>query len=179
VRARYDAPDAVAAGAWTWMARDGSRFVLVDVQSTVEGVVQARLDLWLVADTAALLVGRSDVMPAAAEIGAFAVDDFTRDGVPDLFGFVGDSAGVRFPVFIPGAQGAMADELAPAAPSWRFATEEPALPQVVVGAGGGACALQLWAEAGAPDRGPEGWRYLSLLPEGRLGPPQAAPPACP
>jgi len=178
VRARYDAPDAIAAGAWTWVARDSARFVFVDVQSTVEGLVQGRLDLWLVADTAALLVGRSEVMPAAAEIGAFAVDDLTRDGVPDLFGYVADSAGVRFPVFIPGAAGAMADELAPAAPSWRFATEDPT-PPTIVAAAGRACALQLWAERGTPDGTAEGWRFMAILADGRLGPPRPDAPPCP
>ena len=42
VRARYQSSDMIAAGAWTWVAPDGTTFVLIDAQSTVEDLVQAR-----------------------------------------------------------------------------------------------------------------------------------------
>lgn len=166
----------VAAGAWTWTGPGGAIYVLIDAQSAIEDLVQARAELWMVADTSARQIGRSDVMPSAAEFGAFAFEDLTGDGLPDLFGFVADSAGVSFPVFIPGARGGMIDELAAAAPGWRFAVEDPSTPQVVTGPSGG-CALQVWAE-GAPDGQPEGWRYLALRRDGSLGPPQSAVPEC-
>jgi hypothetical protein len=178
VRAHYATGAAAATGAWTWIASDTAIFVFVDVQSTVPGEVEARADLWLVADTATLEVGRSDPMPAAAEIGAYGVEDLTGDGVPDLFGYVADSAGVRYPIFLTGRRGAMSDELTDAAPGWRFATEEPQLPAVVPGPRG-PCALQLWAEDPPPDGRPAGWRYLALVPGGHLGPPTAETPACP
>ena len=177
VRAHYAARDAAVTGAWTWIASDTSIFVFVDVQSTAAGEVQARADLWLVADTVTFEVGRSDPLPAAAEIGAYGVEDLTGDGVPDLFGYVADSAGVRYPIFITGRRGAMSDELADAAPGWRFATEEPQLPAVVPGPHG-PCAVQLWAEDPPPDGRPAGWRYLVIAPEGRLGAPSADTPAC-
>ena len=177
MREQYTTRDAIAAGAWTWESPEGLVWVLVDVQSTVPELVQARVDLWA-GDTAAVTrVARSDVMPAAAEFGAYAFEDLSGDGLPDLFGYVADSAGVSYPVFIPGAAGAMADVLEAAARGWQFATDDTALPQLVRGPGG-ACALQLWAEA-PPDSSPAGWRYLTLDRRAGLGPPSAAAPTCP
>lgn len=187
---QYRAPDAVAAGAFTWTAQDGATFVLVDIQSTIAGLVQARADLWMVTDSGIAPVGRSDVMPSAAEVGAFAFEDLTGDGLPDLLGFVADSAGTGYPVFIPGARGAMADELAAAAPGWRFTVETDSLPRAVRAVGdvgavpavrgdaGPACYVQLWVEDPAPDGAGGGWRFLPLLRGGRLGGPAAAPPVC-
>jgi len=152
--------------------------VLIDVQSAVEGMVQGRLDLWRTSDSADLLLGRSDVMPSAAEIGAYAVGDLTSDGVPDLFGYVADSADVRYPVFLPGALGSLVDELAVAAVGWRFDVQEPNEPTVVGGLRG-PCALQLWVEDPAPDGRPAGWRWLRLQRGGRLTAPSEAAPACP
>ena len=150
-------------------------YVLIDVQSAIEDLVQARAELWLVNDSAVERVGRSDVMPSAAEFGAFAFADLTADGLPDLFGYVADSAGIKYPVFIPGARGGMVELIADAAPGWRFSTEDPELPEVIAGPTG-ACALQLWAET-PPDGSTEGWRYLVLRPDG-LGAPQAQAPDC-
>jgi len=178
VRAHYSARDAAATGAWTWVASDTSIFVYMDVQSTTAGEVMARADLWLVRDSTALQIGRSDPMPAAAEIGAYGVEDLTGDGVPDLFGYVADSAGVRYPIFLTGRQGTMGDELADAAPGWRFATEEPNLPAVVPGPHG-PCAVQLWAEDPTPDGRPAGWRYLAIVSGGHLAGPRTDPPVCP
>jgi hypothetical protein len=120
--------------------------------------------------------GRSDVLPAAAEIGAYAFEDLTGDGVPDLFGYVADPAGVGFPVFFAGARGAMADLLEDAARGYRFAADAPNLPEVVAGPSG-PCALRLWAEA-APDSTPPGWRYVAFGARGTLLPPAAAAPVC-
>jgi hypothetical protein len=177
VRVRYQSSDMVAAGAWTWTGPDGTTFVLIDAQSTVEDLVQARADLWMTLDTAARQIGRSDVMPSAAEFGAYAFEDLTGDGLPDLFGYVADSAGVSYPVFLLGARGGMTEELETTAPGWRFSTGDDHLPQVLTGPGG-ACALQLWADDSAPDQQGEGWRYLPLVRGGPLGPPQREPPAC-
>ena len=178
MRANYATGDARAAGAWHWTAPDGARFVLVDVQSALEGVVQGRLDLWRTTDSNETAVGRSDVMPSASEIGAYAVDDLTSDGLPDFFGYVADSADVRYPVFLPGARGSLIDELAAASVGWSFDVQEPGEPLVVVGAAG-PCALQLRAGEPAPDGRPAGWRWLRLLPGGRLAAPSADEPACP
>jgi hypothetical protein len=177
VRAHYRSNDLAATGAWTWVASDSTVFVLIDAQSTVEDLVQGRADLWMARDTATLQVGRSDVMPSTAEFGAYAFEDLTGDGLPDLFGYVSDSAGVSYPVFLVGARGSMTEELATVAPSWRFSTGDDHLPQLLAGPGR-ACALQLWAEAPAPDGQAEGWRYLPLVPGGPLGPPQFQVPPC-
>jgi hypothetical protein len=177
VRARYGTPDVIAAGAWTWTGPDGTSYVLVDAQSAIAGVVQARLDLWVVTDSAELMLGRSDVMPSAAEIGAFGVADFSGDGLPDLFGYVADSSAVRYPVYLPGARGGITEELSLAAPGWRFDADDPHEPAVVGGAAG-PCALQLWADTPAPDGKPAGWRWLLVLRRG-LGGPTADEPVCP
>ncbi len=176
VRRQYQNPDAIAAGGWTWASPGGTVWVLVDVQSTIEGIVQARADLWGSDDSGVALVGRSQPMPAAAEIGAYAFEDLTGDGIPDLFGYVADSAGVTYPVFIPGSKGALAEEIEVAAPSWVFVTDEEHAPQVLRGVA--PCALQLWAGTPAPDNGPEGWRYLAIVPPGHLSAPTSAAPTC-
>jgi hypothetical protein len=177
VRGHYRSLDLAATGAWTWIAPDSTVYVLIDAQSTVEDLVQGRADLWTARDTVALSVGRSDVMPSAAEFGAYEFRDLTGDGLPDLFGYVADSAGVSYPVFLVGARGAMTEELANAAPNWRFSTADDHLPQVVTGPAG-ACALQLWAEEPVPDLRGEGWRYLPLAGASPLGSPQLQLPAC-
>jgi hypothetical protein len=177
VRQTYGSPDAVAAAAYTWTAPTGTVFVLVDVESGIEGVVQARADLWAVGDSAPTRLGRSDVMASAATIGAFAFEDVTGDGVPDLLGYVADSAGTAYPVFLPGARGMMADQIEPAAAGFRLSAEPDVAPRIFAGPRG-PCALQLWAEGPAPDSAPAGWRYLALRPSGELGPPTAVPPRC-
>lgn len=169
--------DAIAAGAWTWEGPDGRSWVLVDVQSSVPELVQARVDLWTGDSAGVELVGRSDVMPSVAEFGAYEFDDITGDGVPDLLGYVADSAAVSYAVFIPGARGAMADALEEAARGWRFATADDTPPQLVRGIGG-VCALQLWAEE-PPDSAAAGWRWLSLGRNGALAPPSRESPVCP
>lgn len=177
MREQYSTGDAIAAGAWTWEPPDGPVWVLVDVQSTIPDLVRARVDLWAGDSAAVTRMARSDVMPSAAEFGAYAFEDLNGDGLPDFFGYVADSAGVSFPVFIPGAHGAMADVLEDAARGWQFATDDTVLPRIVRGQGG-ACALQLWAEA-PPDSSPAGWRYLALERRASLSPPAAAAPTCP
>jgi hypothetical protein len=177
VQAQYTGRDAVAAGAWTWLAPDSAVWVLIDVQSAMPGIVQARAELWA-GDTAAVTrVGRSDVMPAAAEFGAYLFGDITGDGLPDFFGYVADSAATSYPVFIPGARGAMADLLEDAGRGFTFSTADSTPPQVIAGPLG-ACALQLWAEA-APDSAPPGWRFVPLGPRGMLLSPVATEPVCP
>ena len=94
VRSQYQASDVSAAGAWTWEVPGTGVYVLIDVQSQIQDLVQARAELWLVNDSTVSRVGRSDVMPSAAEFGAFAFEDMTDDGLPDLFGYVADSAGI-------------------------------------------------------------------------------------
>lgn len=186
VRATYTAADVMITGAWTAPAPapDGGTFVLLDVQSALPGIVQARLDLWYAGDTSAMPVGRSDVLSAAAEVGAFAFEDLTGDGLPDLLGYVADSSDTRYPVFIPGAVGQMGDELEVVAPGWRFDVEGDSLPTAPplspppAASRGRACYLRLWALDPAPDRRGEGWRYLTVLPGGRLSPPAASPPHC-
>lgn len=178
VRLSYTEQDAVAAAAYTWTSPTGLVFVLVDVESGVPGVVQSRADLWAVADSAPLRLARSDVMPSAASIGAFAFEDVTGDGLPDLLGYVADSAGVSFPVFLPGARGMMGDQIELAASGYRFSGEPENAPRVYPGPHG-PCAIQLWADEPAPDSQPAGWRFLPLQRGGQLGPPAASPPACP
>jgi hypothetical protein len=178
VRGRYTATDAGATGAWAWTAPTGAAFVLVDVQSTEEGVVQGRLDLWAVTGQQVQAVGRSAVMSSAATFGAFAFEDVTGDGLPDFLGFVADSAEVAYTVFIPGASGMMTDEIELSAPGWRFSTDQQNAPSVVRGQAG-PCALRLWAEEPAPDGQPAGWRFLEIRRRGaQLAAPSAAPPAC-
>jgi hypothetical protein len=178
VRGRYTAADAGATGAWAWTAPTGVVYVLVDVQSTEEGVVQGRLDLWAFADQQVQAIGQSTVMPSAATFGAFAFEDMTGDGLPDLLGYVADSAEVSYPVFIPGASGMMTDELELSAPGWRLATDHPNAPEVVRGPAG-PCALRLWAEEPAPDGQPAGWRFLEIQRRGApLAPPSTVVPAC-
>jgi len=177
-RATYRSPDAVAAAAYTWTAPTGVPFVLVDVESGVPGVVQARADLWAAGDSAPVRLGRSDVLPSAATIGAFAFEDVTGDGLPDLLGYVADSSGAAYPVFLPGARGMMAEQLEPAAAGYRLSAEPEEAPRVFAGPHG-PCALMLWAEAPAPDAGPAGWRYLALRSSGELAPPSMQPPPCP
>ena len=177
VRQTYGSSDAVASATYTWTAPTGIVFVLVDVESGIEGVVQARADLWAVGDSAPVRLARSDVMPSAATIGAFAFEDVTGDGIPDLVGYVADSAGASYPIFLPGARGAMADQIEPAAAGFRLSAEPDEAPRVFPGPRG-ACALQVWAETPAPDSGAAGWRYLELRPSGELGPPAVNPPQC-
>lgn len=179
VRGRYTAADAAPTGAWAWTAPTGEVYVLADVQSTEEGVVQGRVDLWAVSGPQAQIVGRSAVMPSAAAFGAFAFEDVTGDGLPDLLGFVADSAEVSYAVFIPGASGTMVDEIELSAPGWRFSTDPQHAPDLVRGPSG-PCALRLWAEEPAPDRQPAGWRFLEILRRGpqQLAAPATVPPAC-
>lgn len=178
VRERYTATDAGATGAWAWTAPTGEVYVLVDVQSTEEGVVQGRLDLWAVTGRQVQSVGQSAVMSSAATFGAFAFEDVTGDGLPDLLGFVADSADVAYPVFIPGASGMMTDELELSAPGWRFSTDQQNAPDIVRGPAG-PCALRLWAEEPAPDGQSAGWRFMEIQRRGaQLAPPAAPAPAC-
>ncbi len=173
VRQAYTQPDLVAAATYTWTSPVGAIFVLVDVESGAAGVVQARADLWVATDTVPVRLGRSDVMPSAASIGVFAFEDVTGDGIPDLLGYVADSAGVSFPIFLVGARGSMGEEIELAAPGWRFSADPEAAPRVYAGPRG-ACGIQLWADEPAPDSQPAGWRYLLLQRSAQL-----APPACP
>jgi hypothetical protein len=177
VRESYTSPDAVAAAAYAWTSPVGMLFVLVDVESGIEGVVQARADLWAAGDSAPVRIGRSDVMPSAASIGVFAFEDVTGDGIPDLLGYVADSAGVSYPIFLVGARGAMADQLETAAQGFRLSADPEQAPRMFAGPRG-PCALQAWAEEPAPDSQPAGWRYLPLLKAGQLGRPASSPPAC-
>jgi len=178
VREAYRAADAVPAALYTWTGPAGLVFVLVDVESGIQGVPQARADLWVAGDSAPVRLGRSDVMSSAATIGAFVFEDVTGDGLPDLLGYVADSAGTSYPIFLAGARGMMAEELETAAAGFRLSAEPEEAPRVVAGEHG-PCALALWAEAPAPDSAPTGWRYLALRPAGELAPPSAQPPQCP
>jgi hypothetical protein len=177
VRDSYRSQDLAPAAAYSWTAPSGVIFILVDVESTVAGVVQARADLWAVADSAPVQMGHSDVMPSAASIGVFAFEDMTGDGIPDLLGYVADSAGVAYPIFVVGARGAMAEQIDLSAPGYRLSAD-PEQPPSVLSGPQGPCAIRAWADAPAPDSLPEGWRYLPLLRSGRLGPPTATPPLC-
>jgi hypothetical protein len=177
VRLRYDAPDATATGGWTWAAADGTVYVLIDVQSTTEDVVQGRLDLWVAAAQGASMVGRSATMPLAASFEAYAFEDVTGDGLPDFFGSVVDSAETAYAIFLPGATGLMVEEIEANASGWRFSTDAANLPELVRGPQG-ACALKLWADTPTPDGQAAGWRYLALLRRGQLGAPNAVSPSC-
>jgi hypothetical protein len=177
VRATYQSDDAVAAAVYPWTSPVGEMFLLVVVESGVSGVVQSRADLWAVGDSAPVRIGRSDVMPSAATIGAFTFDDVTGDGIPDLLGYVADSAGVSFPIFLAGARGMMADQLEVAAAGFRLSAEPEQAPKVFAGPRG-SCAIQVWADEPSPDSQPAGWRYLLLQRGGQLGPPSVNPPAC-
>jgi hypothetical protein len=177
VRLDYTQPDAIAAAAYTWASPTGLIFVLVDVESGVSGVVQSRADLWVAGDSAPVRLGRSDVMPSAASIGAFAFEDVTGDGLPDLLGYVADSAGVSFPIFLVGARGSMGDQIETAAPGWHFSAEPEEAPRVYRGPQG-PCGIQLWADEPAPDSEPAGWRYLLVRRGSQLAPPTAQAPAC-
>jgi hypothetical protein len=178
VRASYRSAELLPAGAYAWTAPSGVIFILVNVESGIAGIVQARVDLWAVTDSAPILMGRSDVMPSAATIGTFAFEDVTGDGIPDLLGYVADSAGVAFPIFVVGARGAMSEQIEIAAPGYRLSADPEQPPRVLSGPRG-PCAIAAWADAPAPDSLPAGWRYLPLLRGGQLGAPTAAPPPCP
>ncbi len=178
VRVTYTRPDAIAAAAYTWTSPTGPVFVLVDVESGTAGVVQARADLWVETDSAPVRLGRSDVMASAATIGAFAFEDVTGDGLPDLLGFVADSTGASYPIFLAGARGSMGDQIEIAAAGWRFSAEPESAPRIY-GGPHGSCGVQLWADEPAPDSQPAGWRYLVVQRDGQLAPPTARPPACP
>ena len=177
VRARYTASDLEAAGAWVWVGPDSLTWVLVDAQSAVQGLVQGRAELWLANATDAELYGRSEVLPSVATIGAYVFEDLSGDGVPDLLGFVSDSSETSYPVFFPGSRPGMTEEIAIAAPGWRFSTEAEHEPKPFAEAGV-TCGLALWALEGAPDNGPEGWRWLALQRDGTLSAPMAAAPSC-
>jgi len=178
VRRTYTQPDAVAAAAFTWTSPVGAIFVLVDVESGTSGVVQSRADLWVETDTVPVRLGRSDVMPSAASIGAFAFEDVTGDGIPDLLGYVADSAGVSYPIFLVGARGSMGDQIETTAAGYRFSADPEAAPRVYGGVHG-PCGIQLWADEPAPDSQPAGWRYLLVQRASQLAPPSAQPPSCP
>ena len=178
VRLTYTQPDAIAAAAFTWTSPAGLVFVLVDVESGAVGVVQSRADLWVEADSAPVRLGRSDVIPSAASIGAFAFEDVTGDGIPDLLGYVADSTGASFPIFLVGARGSMGDQIETAAPGYRFSADPEAAPRVFDGPRG-PCGIQLWADEPAPDSQPAGWRYLLVQRASQLAPPAAQPPNCP
>lgn len=178
VRDAYTARDVTAAAAWTWTAPSGTVFVMVDVESAVEGVVQAVADLWAVTDSAPSRLARSQVMPSVAALRAFVFEDLTGDGIPDFFGAVADSAEVEFPVFLPGARANLIEELETAGAGYHFDTGEPNPPAVMRTPGGRACALQLWATEPAPDSLPAGWRYVALLRGSQLDKPSPVPPVC-
>jgi hypothetical protein len=178
VRDQYTARDAVANAAWTWTSPAGPVFVMVDVESAVEGVVQATADLWMVADGKAQRVGRSELLPSVASMGVFAFEDLTGDGLPDFLGAIADSAQVEYPVFFPGARANLTEEIETAGSGYHFSTDEANPPAVLRGPGGQACALQLWADEPTPDSLPAGWRYLALQRAGELAKPTAAPPVC-
>jgi hypothetical protein len=178
VRTHYTSSDQLASAAWAWTAPDSTVFVMIDVQSTIDGVVQGRADLWTVSGDEPTVVGRSAVMPSMASLGVFAFEDVTGDGLPDFFGFVADSADTEYPVFLPGAHGALVEELEIAGAGYRFSLDEANAPSVLRGTGRLACALQLWVEEPAADSLPAGWRYLALGRGGQLERPAVTPPPC-
>ena len=178
MRARYTSSDQVASSAWAWTAPDSVVFVMIDVQSTVEGVVQGRADLWTVDGGGPTVLGRSAVMPSMASLGGFTFEDVTGDGLPDFFGFVADSADTEYPVFLPGAHGALVEELEIAGSGFRFSLDEANAPTILRGPGGLGCALQLWVEEPAADSLTGGWRYLAIGRGGQLERPSVVPPPC-
>jgi hypothetical protein len=178
VRDHYTSSDQVAAAAWAWMAPDSTIFVMIDVQSTVEGLVQGRADLWSVSAGVPTALGRSAVMPSMASLGSFLFEDLTGDGLPDFYGFVADSADTEYPVFLVGARSALVEELEIAGAGFRFSLDEANAPTILRGPGGLACALQLWVEEPAGDSLPAGWRYLALGRGGQLERPSVTPPSC-
>lgn len=178
MRARYTSSDQVASSAWAWTAPDSALFVMIDVQSTVEGVVQGRADLWTVSGGEPTLLGRSAVMPSMATLGAFVFEDLTGDGLPDFFGYVADSAETKYPVFLSGARSALVEEMEIAGAGFRFSLDDANAPTVLRGPGGLACALQMWVEEPAADSLPAGWRYLAVGRGGQLERPSVAPPPC-
>lgn len=178
MRARYTTSDVDPAAAWTWTAPGGTVWVIVDVESAVEGVVQAVADLWAVAGGTPRRVARSQVMPSVASIRALVFEDLTGDSVPDFLGTIADSAEAEYPVFLPGAQANLIEELEAAGAGYHFDTADPNGPAVLPGRAGRACALRLWALEPAPDSFPAGWRYLPLLRGGGLGRPSPLPPDC-
>ena len=52
---------------------------MVDVESAIEGVVQAVADLWSVSGGTPLRVARSEVMPSVASMRALVFEDVTGD----------------------------------------------------------------------------------------------------
>jgi hypothetical protein len=178
VRARYTSSDQVASSAWAWTALDSTIFVMVDVQSAVPGFVQGRADLWAVSGGEPTVLGRSAVMPSMASLGSFWFEDLTGDGLPDFFGFIADSSDTQYPVFLPGAHGALVEELEIAGSGFHFSLDEANAPTVLRRPGGLACALQLWVEEPAADSLPSGWRYLALGRGGQLQRPSVTPPPC-
>ena len=178
MRALYPSSDQVVSGVWVWTALDSTIFLMVDVQSAVPGIVQGRADLWTVSGGEPTALGRSAVMPSMASLSAFWFEDLTGDGLPDFFGVVADSAETGYPVFLPGARGALVEELEIAGSGFRFSLDEENAPTILRSPGGLACALQLWVEESAADSLPSGWRYLALGRGGQLARPSVTPPAC-
>ncbi|MGD0484073.1 MAG: hypothetical protein ABSB58_05380, partial [Gemmatimonadales bacterium] len=133
VRDQYTARDVVANAAWTWTSPAGPVFVMVDVESGVEGVAQATADLWMVADGKAQRVGRSELLPSVASMGVFVFEDLTGDGLPDVLGAVADSAQVEYPVFFPGARANLTEEIETAGTGYHFSTGEENTPTVLRG----------------------------------------------
>jgi hypothetical protein len=178
VRDSYLSPDLVASAAWVWVGPDSIIFVMVDVESAIPGIVQGRADLWAVTEGQPSALGRSAVMPSMASLGGFAFEDLTGDGLPDFFGYVADSADTEYPIFLPGAHGALVEEVEIAGSGYRFSLDEANPPAVLRAPGGLACALQLWAEEPSADSLPAGWRYLALGRGGQLLRPSVHPPDC-
>lgn len=178
MRVLYTSSDQVVSGAWVWTALDSTIFVMVDVQSAVQGIVQGRADLWTVSGGEPTVLGRSAAMPSMASLGAFWFEDLTGDGLPDFFGYVADSSDTEYPVFLPGARGALVEEMEIAGSGFRFSLDEANAPIILRGPGALGCALQLWVEGPAADSLPAGWRYLALGRGGQLERPSVTPPAC-
>ncbi len=178
MRERYTTPDVVASAAWTWTAPDSSVWVVVDVESAIEGVVQAVADLWTVSGGAPRRVARSQLMPSVASMRAIVFEDLTGDGVPDLLVAIADSSEDEYPVFLPGAPANLVDEIESAGAGYHFDLAEPNTPAVLRGPDGRGCALRLWASDPAPDSLPAGWRYLAFQRGGELARPFPVPPDC-